>query len=151
MGIDEDSSWMRHALIQARRAAELGEVPVGAVCVKDGQCIAESFNAPIGRCDPTAHAEINALRGAAQAVGNYRLTGVSLYVTLQPCVMCIGALVHARIDRVIYGAHDEKTSSATAFLINQQPDWANHQPIWVGGILADECRGLLQDFFVSRR
>lgn len=139
------------ALEQAECAAQHGEVPVGAVCVQDGVVISRAFNQPIQTHDPTGHAEILALRAAAQHLGNYRLNTVDLYVTLQPCVMCIGAIVHARIARVIFGAYDEKTAGATNFLTHDHPDWGNHQPEWIGGILASECAGMLKDFFSKRR
>lgn len=142
---------MRLALAEARAAAEAGEVPVGAVVVKDGQVIASGRNAPIEGHDPTAHAEIVALRAAAQALGNYRLDGCTLFVTLEPCAMCSGAMLHARLARVVFGAADPKTGVAGSVLDLFAQPRLNHQTEVAGGVLAEECAGLLRDFFRLRR
>ena len=142
---------MRQAIAQAHNAWALGEVPVGAVVVKDGQVIATGFNQPIGTHDPTAHAEVMALRAAASIVGNYRLPGCELYVTLEPCAMCSGAMMHARLARVVFGAADPKTGACGSIvdLFSQQK--LNHHTEVVGGVLADECAALLKEFFADRR
>lgn len=142
---------MRLALEQAGRAAAAGEVPVGAVVVKDGQVIASGRNAPIGSHDPTAHAEIVALRAAAAALGNYRLDGCDLYVTLEPCAMCSGAMLHSRLRRVVFGAADPKTGAAGSVLDVLADARINHQTLVSGGVLADECAQLLAGFFRERR
>lgn len=142
---------MREALALARQAEAMGEVPVGAVVVKDGAIIGRGFNAPIGRQDPSAHAEMAALRDAAQHEGNYRLTGCELYVTLEPCAMCVGALFHARIARVVYGARDPKTGAAGSVIDLFAVPQLNHHAQSVGGVLAGECGTLLSDFFARRR
>ena len=146
-----DEQGMRLALAQARAAAEAGEVPVGAVVVKDGQVIATGRNAPIASHDPTAHAEVVALREAARLVGNYRLDGCTLYVTLEPCAMCSGAMLHARLDRVVFGATDPRTGAAGSVLNLFAHAQLNHQTQVTGGVLADECAQLLKDFFKPRR
>ena len=146
-----DEHCMQLALAQARLAAQAGEVPVGAVIVCNGQVIATGHNAPIGNHDPTAHAEIVALRKAAKAMGNYRLPGCTLYVTLEPCAMCCGAMLHARLERVVFGAPDAKTGAAGSVInLFEQPQ-LNHQTALLGGILAVECVGLLKEFFAQRR
>lgn len=142
---------MRIALAEAQRAWDLGEVPVGAVVVKDGVVIATGFNQPIAGHDPTAHAEIVALRAAARALGNYRLPGCELYVTLEPCVMCSGAMMHARLARVVYGARDPKTGAAGSVVNLYESGQLNHHTEAVGGVLADECGELLRGFFAARR
>jgi tRNA(adenine34) deaminase len=149
--VEADVYWMRHALILAARAAELGEVPVGAVLVLDGASIGEGFNSPIAACDPTAHAEILALRRAATRIGNYRLVDSTLYVTLEPCPMCAGALVHARVRRVVFGASDPRAGAAgTVFnLLRSTP--LTHRAKVQGGVLAAPCGDLLRQFFVRRR
>lgn len=146
-----DADFMRLALEQAHVAKAAGEVPVGAVVVRDGQVIASGHNQPVGTADPTAHAEIVALRRAAQALGNYRLDGCELYVTLEPCAMCSGAMLHARLKRVVYGAADPKTGAAGSVtdLFGQQA--LNHQTQVKSGVLADECGAMLADFFRTRR
>jgi tRNA(adenine34) deaminase len=141
---------MRQALAQARRARDSGEVPVGAIVALDGAVIGSGFNQPIGSVDPTAHAEIVALRAAARALGNYRLTGAVLYVTVEPCLMCVGALVHARIATVVYAAADPK-GGAVRSLLDPGALPLNHRFESVEGVLADESRALLQEFFRSRR
>ena len=146
-----DEAWMRRALKLARSGAEIDEVPVGAVVVLDGEVIGEGYNAPISRHDPTAHAEIRAMRAAAKQIGNYRLTGASLYVTLEPCAMCAGAMLHARIARVVYGAPDPKTGACGSVVdLFAQPQ-LNHHAQALGGVLADECAAVLRDFFQARR
>lgn len=142
---------MRLALAQAAEARAAGEVPVGAVIVKDGEVIARGFNQPIGCDDPTHHAEIAALRAAAAALGNYRLPGCTLYVTLEPCVMCAGAMMHARIARVVYGASDPKTGACGSVLNLFENTQLNHHTVVQGGVLAEECGTLLSDFFAARR
>ena len=146
---DEDA--MQLALAQARLAALDGEVPVGAVVLKDGLLIATGRNAPIDGHDPTAHAEINALRAAAQVLGNYRLDGCTLFVTLEPCTMCSGAMLHARLQRVVFGAADAKTGAAGSVINVFAKAELNHQTEVQGGVLADACAGVLQDFFQQRR
>lgn len=146
-----DLFFMRAALAQAQLAWADGEVPVGAVVVKDGVIIASGYNRPIVDHDPTAHAEIMALRKAAQVVGNYRLPGCELFVTLEPCVMCAGAMMHARLSRVVYGATDKKTGVAGSVLNIFDQAQLNHHTEVVGGVLADECSQLLRDFFAWRR
>lgn len=142
---------MRAALTLAREAEGLGEVPVGAVVVKDGEIVGRGYNAPISRHDPSAHAEMMALRDAAQRIGNYRLVGCELYVTLEPCVMCVGAMFHARIARVIYGAREPKTGAAgSVFNLFTEPRLNHHARI-EGGVLAEECGQVLSEFFARRR
>jgi len=146
-----DEVYMRHALALAQQTAVAGEVPVGAVVVKDGEIVGRGFNAPISRHDPSAHAEIAALRDAALRIGNYRLVGCELFVTLEPCVMCVGAMFHARIARVVFGAQDYKTGAAGSVLdLFAQPQ-LNHHATIQGGVLADECGKTLTDFFAMRR
>lgn len=142
---------MQLALTQAQRAWDLGEVPVGAVVVKDGEVIATGFNQPIAKHDPTAHAEIMALRAAAEILGNYRLPGCELYVTLEPCIMCAGAMMHARLARVVYGATDPKTGAGGSVLNLFAQEQLNHHTELVGGVLADACGQLLKNFFAERR
>lgn len=146
-----DEQWMRIALEQARAAAGLGEVPVGAVLTAGGELIATAGNSPIGLCDPTAHAEILVLRRAAGQVGNYRLTGTTLYVTLEPCLMCMGAMVHARVDRLVFGAFDPKTGAALSRYRVGSDGRLNHRLEITAGILEQECAALLKDFFRDRR
>lgn len=146
-----DDFFMQRALEQAHAAASQGEIPVGAVVVRDGQIIATGCNAPIGGNDPTAHAEMQALRAAARALGNYRLDGCTLYVTLEPCAMCSGAILHARLDRVVFGATDPKTGVAGSVINLFAEPRLNHQTQVQGGVLAHECAALLQAFFQNRR
>jgi tRNA(adenine34) deaminase len=146
-----DSEFMALALAQAQHAWTLGEVPVGAVVVKDGELIAVGYNQPIGRHDPTAHAEIVALRAAAEKLGNYRLPGCELYVTLEPCAMCSGAMMHARLARVVYGAADPKTGACGSVLNLFEQEKLNHHTELVGGIMADEASAMLRGFFAERR
>jgi tRNA(adenine34) deaminase len=149
--VSDDARFMRLALAEAQAAAQAGEVPVGAVVVKDGRVIATGRNAPIDGHDPTAHAEIVALRAAAQALGNYRLDGCSLYVTLEPCAMCSGAMLHARLARVVFGAADPKTGAAGSVLNLFGHARINHQTTVQGGVLAEEGAQLLRGFFKERR
>lgn len=142
---------MQAALELAREAGALGEVPVGAVVVKDGAVVGRGFNQPITRHDPTAHAEVMALRDAAINLGNYRLPGCELYVTLEPCAMCCGAILHARIARVVYGARDPKTGVAGSVLDLFAEARLNHHADVIGGVLAEDCGGLLSSFFAARR
>ncbi len=141
---DPDEQFMRRALELARRAQ--GEVPVGAVVVLDGKVVGEGWNRPLSTNDPSSHAEIEAIRAAGGAVGNYRLGDASLYVTLEPCTMCVGAVFNARIKRVVYGAAEPKTGAADLFLSRH-----NHHAKVQGGVLAEECAALLKEFFAARR
>ena len=143
--------WMREALSEARKAESEGEVPVGAAIVRNGEIVAAAHNAPRAARDPTAHAEIEALRAAAQAVGNYRLSGAQLYVTLEPCAMCVGAMFHARIARVVFGARDPKTGSAGSVTDLFAETRLNHHATVIEGVLAEESRALLSAFFAARR
>jgi tRNA(adenine34) deaminase len=150
--IAADEAWMRHALALAERAATEGEVPVGAVLVRDGQIIGEGWNRPIAAHDPTAHAEIQALREAARRCDNYRLPDTTLYVTLEPCPMCAGAIVHARITEVVYGAADPKGGACgSVFDLLPSDHRFNHRTTCRGGVLGDDCGELLRRFFRSRR
>ena len=143
--------WMRLALAQAKKARKLDEVPVGAVIVQEGKLVATGFNRPIGSCDPTAHAEIQAIRGAAQTLQNYRLPQCTLYVTIEPCAMCVGAIIHARLNCVVFGALEPKAGMVQS----QQPllssEHFNHSVEVVSGVLADECGALMQEFFQAKR
>lgn len=147
----QDEYWMRHALSLARRAWEQGEVPVGAVLVQNDRVIGEGWNRPIGQHDPTAHAEIMALRQGGKVLENYRLLETTLYVTLEPCVMCAGAMVHSRITRLVYGAHDLKSGAAGSLLDVLGHPGMNHQVELASGVLAEECAAMLSDFFRMRR
>jgi len=146
-----DENFMRVALGLASQAHGEGEVPVGAVVVCEGAIIGHGFNAPISRHDPSAHAEIMALRDAAQTLQNYRLPGCSLYVTLEPCAMCLGAIFHARIARVVYGAADPKTGACGSVIDLSASAQLNHHAEIVGGVLADESSAMLKQFFAERR
>ncbi len=146
-----DEIFMREALELARQAEAAGEVPVGAVVVKDGEIVGRGFNAPISRSDPSAHAEMMALRDAAQQLGNYRLVGCALYVTLEPCMMCAGAIMHARVARVVYGARDPKTGACGSVLDAFAELRLNHHAAVTGGVLAEECGSMLSNFFAKRR
>jgi tRNA(adenine34) deaminase len=143
--------FMREALAQARLGAAGGEVPVGAVLVVDGAVVARAFNQPIGRTDPTAHAEILVLREAAHAVANYRLVDATLYVTIEPCLMCVGALVHARVREVVFGAPEPKAGALVSAVRALEIPSLNHRFAVTAGVLADECRDLMQTFFRERR
>ena len=147
----EDSTYMCRALDLARQAEAAGEVPVGAVLVLDGAVIGEGWNRPIGSSDPTSHAEIEALRAGARHLGNYRLGGSTLYVTMEPCPMCAGAMIHARVGRVVYGTPDLRAGAAGTVIDVLGGPAANHRVEVTGGVLADECRDLLQSFFRARR
>ena len=147
----DDSGFMGLALDLAREAGAAGEVPVGALIVLDGEVIGRGFNQPIGRHDPTAHAEIMALRDAATRLGNYRLPGATLYVTLEPCAMCAGAIMQARIGRVVFGALDPKTGAAGSVIDLFAESRLNHHACVVGGVLAEPCGRLLSGFFAARR
>jgi tRNA(adenine34) deaminase len=153
MGISStsDEAWMRYAIRLAQRAEQQGEVPVGAIVVKNDRCIAEGWNIPISSHDPTAHAEVVAMRGAGAVMENYRLTDATLYVTLEPCVMCIGAMSHARIKRLVFGAYDPKRGAVCNALSLTDADFLNHRISWDGGVLETECSELLRDFFKARR
>ena len=146
-----DTIFMRQALSQAHNAWALGEVPVGAVIVRNGEVIATGFNQPISSQDPTAHAEIIAIRAAASLLGNYRMPGCELYVTLEPCAMCVGAILHARISRVVFGAADPKTGACGSILNLFDETRLNHHAAARGGVMAEECGQLLKDFFAERR
>lgn len=146
-----DSIYMHQAISQAHNAWALGEVPVGAVVVKDGEIVATGFNQPIGTHDPTAHAEIMALRAAAEILGNYRLPGCELYVTLEPCAMCAGAMMHARLSRVVFGAPDPKTGACGSVINLFEQEKLNHHTEVTGGVMAEECGALLKEFFAERR
>jgi tRNA(adenine34) deaminase len=149
LSIDHEP-FMRLALAQAALARAAGEVPVGAVVVQDGAVVGRGYNQPIGTSDPTAHAEVLALREAARAAGNYRLKGSVLYVTVEPCLMCVGALIHARVGRVVFGASEPKTGAIASVLdVSGVP--ANHRFEVVAGLLEDDCRAILQGFFRLRR
>jgi tRNA(adenine34) deaminase len=149
--MDDDIRFMREALAQAAIARAAGEVPVGAVIVRDGGIIGRGWNHPIGAHDPTAHAEVGALRDAARRLGNYRLPGCDLYVTLEPCAMCAGAIQHARIRRVVWGAADPKTGACGSVVDLFAEPRLNHHATSVGGVLAEECATSLQSFFAQRR
>lgn len=146
-----DERWMQRALELARHAASQGEVPVGAVVVLDGREIGSGYNAPITACDPTAHAEIRALRDAAARVGNYRLVGATLYVTLEPCTMCVGATVHSRVSRIVYGAVEPKGGAVQSIRATLDEPHFNWDVAVTGGVLAGQSGQLLSDFFAARR
>ncbi len=142
---------MHAALVEARKALASDEVPIGAIVALEDQIVAAAFNQPISAVDPTAHAEVQALRLAARKVGNYRLTGATLCVTVEPCAMCVGAIVHARIGTLIYGAPEPKTGAVRSTMkLIDDPSW-NHRVTVVSGLMADECRALLQEFFKEKR
>ena len=149
--VSDDESFMREAMALAREAWAAGEVPVGAVVVQDGAIVGRGFNRPISGHDPSAHAEIQALRDAAQRLGNYRLPGCSLYVTLEPCTMCAGAIMHARIARVVYGARDAKTGAHGSVVNLFAEPRLNFHAVVEGGVLAQDCGQMLSDFFAERR
>jgi tRNA(adenine34) deaminase len=149
--ITRDGFFMQAALDEAKKALAAGEVPVGAVVVHDGKIISRGSNSPIGCNDPTAHAEIVALRAAGQALGNYRLVGTELFVTVEPCIMCMGAIIHARVKRLVFGTPDPRAGAAiTVFEFASQPS-LNHRVEVKVGVLEEACRSLMQDFFKSRR
>ena len=149
--VEKDIFFMHRALELAQKAATIQEVPVGAILVADNDIVGEGSNCPISSCDPSAHAEIIALRNTAQRLNNYRLPNLTLYVTLEPCLMCLGAMLHARIQRLVFGAYDAKTGAVESlFQVLQEPK-LNHKIKYTGGILADECGKILSEFFKSRR
>lgn len=148
---DEDEYWMRRALALARQGAAAGEVPVGAVVVRDGVAIGEGWNAPIGHHDPSAHAEIVALRAAAQAVENYRLVGSTLYVTIEPCAMCAGALLHARVARLVFAAREPRAGVVVSNMRLLDAPFFNHRVCWIEGVCAAQASRLMREFFRSRR
>jgi tRNA(adenine34) deaminase len=148
---ENDEVLMRAALVEARAAAAAGEVPIGAVAVLGGEIVARGQNRVLRDCDPTAHAEVVAMRAAAQAVGNYRLLDCGLFVTLEPCAMCAGAMIHARLGRLVYGAADPKAGAAGSVLEVVNHPRLNHQMEVTGGVLAEECGDLLREFFRERR
>ena len=148
---ETDSYWMRKALLLAERAKGQGEVPVGAIIVYEQQVVAEGWNQPTALQDPTAHAEILALRQAADVLNNYRLLNTTLYVTLEPCVMCAGAIIHARVKRVVFGAYDPKAGAAGSVFDVLGTRKLNHCVAWQGGLLAEECAQQLKSFFQQRR
>ena len=145
------ADYMRAALEQAQLALSAGEVPIGAVLVIDDRIVARGFNQPIGAVDPTAHAEIRVLREAARAIGNYRLTEAVVYVTVEPCLMCVGALVHARVREVVYGAPEPKTGALVSSVHGLDVPGLNHRFAITAGVLETECRDLIQQFFKDRR
>jgi tRNA(adenine34) deaminase len=149
--VNSDEQLMGIALALAREAQRRGEVPVGAVVVLDGAVIGEGFNQPIGSHDPTAHAEMVALRDAARRIGNYRLTGAALYVTIEPCQMCVGAMIHARIARVVFGTREPKAGAIESAMRAHEHPSLNHRLEAVGGVLEDECRAVIQEFFREKR
>ena len=146
-----DLTWMRRALSLAEKASEVGEVPVGAVIVRQGEMLGEGWNRPIGDCDPTAHAEIVAMREAATKLGNYRLTGSTLYVTIEPCTMCLGAMIHARVERLVFGATEPRAGAVQSQLQLLDQSHYNHRISWVGGVMAEESSQLLKEFFQKKR
>jgi tRNA(adenine34) deaminase len=148
---DTDERWMAEALALARSAGERGEVPIGAVIVRDGAIVGRGANAPISASDPTAHAEVLALRDAAARLGNYRLPGCALYVTLEPCAMCAGAIMHARLERVVYGAADPKTGACGSVLDLFAEPRINHHTRVIRGLCAEECGALVSAFFAAKR
>lgn len=148
---ERDTHWIRHALKLAQQAEQEGEVPVGAVIVREDKLVSEGWNQPIVGHDPTAHAEIMALRAAGRMESNYRLPGSTLYVTLEPCVMCVGAIMHARIERVVYGASDPRAGAAGSAFSLLNSNQFNHTVDIQGGVLERECGEILQNFFKARR
>ena len=151
VSIAQDTAWMRLAIEQAHQAESLGEVPVGAVLVIDGALIAAAFNAPISGCDPSAHAEIAVLRKAAELRKNYRLPFSTLYVTIEPCTMCMGAMIHSRVQRVVFGAREPRAGAVVSQLQLAGQPFYNHQIEVTEGVLADECGALVSTFFRAKR
>ncbi len=146
-----DPKWMKLAIEQAKKSASVGEVPVGAVLIQRDRLLAAAGNSPIGSLDPTAHAEILAIRTGAQILGNYRMPGTTLYVTLEPCVMCMGAIIQARIERLVFGAHDPKTGAVESRYRIGSDALLNHTVVIKSGVLVEECRAILRDFFRQKR
>lgn len=151
MTVEQDKQFMQHALLLAQKAESVGEVPVGAVIVHEHNIIAEGWNQPIQSHDPSAHAEMIALRKAAKVLQNYRLNNTTLYVTLEPCLMCVGAMIHARIDRLVFGADDPKTGAVKSVFQFLDDAQHNHIILWEGGVCSDECGAVLKAFFKQRR
>ena len=151
MSLENNEYWMRLALEQAAIAQQSGEVPVGAVIVKDGQLIATGWNQPISTSDPSQHAEINCIRNACELLKNYRIPGCDLYVTLEPCAMCAGAIVHTRIQKLVFGAYEPRAGVAQSQQNFFESGWLNHKAEVIGGVLEQECGQILKDFFKSRR
>jgi len=149
--MNDDHHWMQHAIRLAKKAEQNGEVPVGAVLVKENQLISEGFNAPISQCDPSAHAEIQAIRQGALLLNNYRLNGTTLYVTLEPCPMCAGAILYSRIKRLVYAVDDPKSGAVKSLFNVLQNKSLNHRVDFVQGVCEQECRDLLVNFFTSKR
>ena len=149
--MNDDEKWMQIAIKESITAKNVDEIPVGAVIVKNGKLVAKAHNQPISTNDPTAHAEIQVIRKAGEKEKNYRLVGATLYVTLEPCLMCIGALVHARIDRVVYGANNNKNKSYTTIKDISNTNQFNHRIIVTGGVLEKQCQEILRSFFKLRR
>jgi tRNA(adenine34) deaminase len=148
---DIDKTWMQRALKEASKSAEIGEVPVGAVMTDGSKLVCGRGNSPISSLDPTAHAEIKVLREAALQLQNYRLTGTTLYVTLEPCIMCMGAIIHARVERLVFGAYDPKSGAATSLYQVGSDQRLNHDLVIQGGLLEDDCGQMLTDFFRQKR
>lgn len=144
-------TFMEAAIAQARLGLDAGEVPIGAVVVVNGDIVSLAYNQPITSVDPTAHAEVIVLRAAARALGNYRLTDATVYVTLEPCLMCVGALVHARVREVVYGAPEPKTGALVSTMRALETPGLNHRFAFAGGVLEEQCRGLVQEFFRAKR
>jgi tRNA(adenine34) deaminase len=149
--LENDSAFMRQALALAKQAADTEEVPVGAVVVADGKVIGRGFNCPISASDPTAHAEIVAMRDAAERIGNYRLSGCELFVTIEPCTMCLGAMLHARIKRVVFGAREPRAGAFVSNPMLMDADHFNHKIEWSEGVLGEHCSELIKNFFKRRR
>lgn len=147
----DENKWMAIAIEQAKKASQLGEVPVGAVLILNDKLVAQAHNQPISTNDPTAHAEIQLLRIAGMELKNYRLPNSTLYVTLEPCAMCLGAIIHARVSRVVFGAYDEKTGVCGSCADLSNSPYFNHSLDITGGVLAEDCKNLLQDFFIQKR
>jgi tRNA(adenine34) deaminase len=149
--VTSDDMFMRRAIVLAEQAAAVGEVPVGALVVKDGEIIAEGYNQPITSCDPTGHAEIIAMRNACAVLGNYRLSGCDLYVTIEPCTMCVGAMIHGRIGRIVFGAPEPRAGALQSQLRLMDENHYNHSIEWQGGVLAEECGEIISSFFRRKR
>jgi len=148
---DSDYKFMNLALQEAQKSIEMNEVPVGAIIVVNDEVVSQAHNQPISENDPTSHAEINAIRKASENLGNYRLTGASLFVTLEPCAMCYGAIIHARISRLVFGAYDPKTGVCGSSIKLYEQECFNHSPEIIGGVLEEDCSLILKDFFKERR
>jgi len=148
---DIDEKFMKLALQEARKSQEMNEVPVGAIVIRNDEIISSAHNQPISQNDPTSHAEVNAIRKASQNLGNYRLTGSTLYVTLEPCAMCYGAIIHARITRLVFGAYDSQTGVCGSSITLHEQECFNHTPEIIGGVLEEDCSLMLKDFFKERR